>query len=57
VLLELHVADDVGADRAGRVRQRRASEARMKFLCDGCTAGLRSALEDQRLMDQVYATI
>ena len=49
MLLELHVADDVGPDRSGGVRERGAAEAGMKFLRDGGAAGLRAAIEDERL--------
>ena len=50
VLLQLHVADDVGTQRSGGVRQRGAAEAGMKFFGDGGAAGLRAALEHQRLV-------
>ena len=49
VLLQLHVADDVGTQRPGGVRKRGAAEAGMKFFGDGRAAGLRAALEHQRL--------
>src|SRR5207249_802380 len=49
VLLELHVAHDVRADRSGGVRERRAAEAGMKFFGDGGSAGLRAPFENERL--------
>ena len=49
VLFQLHVADDVGTNGAGGVRQRGAAEAGMKFVGDGGAADLRPALEDERL--------
>ena len=50
MLLQLHVADNVAAQRPSRVRQRGAAEAGMEFFRDGCTAGLRAALQHQRLV-------
>jgi hypothetical protein len=46
VARELHVADDVGAERAGGVRERGAAEAGVKFFGDGGAADLGAALED-----------
>ena len=48
VFFQLHVADDVWANRAGGVRQRGAAEAGMKFIGDGGAADLGAALEDER---------
>jgi hypothetical protein len=48
MLLELHVAHDVGAQWAWKVRQRRAAKARMQLLCNGRTSYLGAAFEDER---------
>ena len=50
MLLQLHVADDVGTQRPGRVCQRGAAEAGMKFFGDGRAARLSAALQHQRLV-------
>ncbi len=49
VRFQLHVADDVGANRSGSVRQRGATEAGMEFIGDGSAADLQSAFENERL--------
>ncbi len=49
VLLQLHVVHDVGAQRAGVVRERGATKARMKFFGDGRTAHQSPAFEHERL--------
>ena len=41
VLLQLHVADDVGPQRPGGVREGGAAKAGMKFFGDGRATGLR----------------
>ena len=46
---ELHVADDVGAERAGGVRERGAAEAGVKFFGDGGATDLGAAFEDEGL--------
>ncbi len=50
VLFELHVADNFGAKRPGRVSENRAAETGMKFFGDRSATRLRAALEDQRLV-------
>ena len=50
MLLQLHVADDVGPQRSGRVGKRGTTKAGMKFFCDGSAAGLRAALQHQRFV-------
>ena len=49
MFLQLHVADDVRADRACRVSQGRAAKARMEFVGDRSPADLRAAFEHERL--------
>ena len=49
MLFELHVAQDVRANRSSSVRQRRAAEARMKLLGDRCPSSLRAPFQHQRL--------
>src|ERR1700687_5300569 len=48
MLLQLHVASDVGAERAGVMRERGAAEAGMKVFGDGRAAYLGAAFEHQR---------
>ncbi len=48
MLLQLHVAHDVSAERARVMRQRRATEAGMKFFGDGRAAHLGAAFQHQR---------
>ena len=50
VLLQLHVADDIGTQRSGRMGKRGAAEAGMKFFGDGRATRLRAALQHQRLV-------
>ena len=47
-MLQLHVAYDVGAEWAGVMRERGATEAGMKFFGDGRAAHLGAAFEHQR---------
>ena len=49
VTFKLHVAHDIGAQRAGGMRERGTAKAGMKFLRDGGAADLRAALEYERL--------
>ena len=46
---QLHVVHDFRQQRASRMRKRGAAEAGRKFFSDGCAAGLRAALQHQRL--------
>ncbi len=46
---QLHVTNDVRANRTSRVRQRGAAEARIELLGNRCAAGLLTTLEYQRL--------
>ena len=48
MFFELHVADDISAQRPGVVRQDGATKSGMKFLCDGGATNLRSSFEYQR---------
>ena len=48
MLLQLHIAYDVGAEGAGVMRERRAAEAGMKFFGNGRAAHLGAAFEHQR---------
>ena len=49
MFFQLHIADDVCANWASGVRQRRAAVAGMKFVGDGTAANLRAAFEDEWL--------
>jgi hypothetical protein len=46
MLFQLHIPDDVCANRACSVRERGAAEAGMKFIGDRCAADLSAAFED-----------
>jgi hypothetical protein len=48
VFFELHVANNLGAERAGGVGEGRATESRMKLFSDGGTADLWAAFENER---------
>ena len=50
VLLQLHIAYDVGTDRSGRVRQRGTAKTRMELICNRGPANLRTTFERQRLV-------
>ena len=50
MLLQLHVADDVGPQRPGGVGERGTAEAGMEFFGDGRATGLGAALQHQRLV-------
>ena len=50
MLFQLHVADDVGSQRSGGMRERRAAEAGMKFFRDGSATRLGAAFQHQRLV-------
>ena len=49
MFFQLHVADNIGTQRSGDVRESGAAEAGMKFFGDGRAAGLSAALQHQRL--------
>ena len=50
VLLEFHVANDFGNQRAVGISERGAFEARMKIIGDGRATNDGAALDDQRLI-------
>src|SRR5208283_3687608 len=49
VFFQLHVADDVGTDGTGRVRERGATKAGMEFVGDSGATHLGAALQHERL--------
>ena len=49
MVFQVHVTNDVGANRTSRVRQRGAAEARIELFSNRRAAGLLTTLEHQRL--------